>query len=395
MYSILFVDDEPNILHGLNRSLRSLRHEWKMDFVDNGSKAIDFVTNNKVDIIVSDMRMPGMNGADLLAYIQQYHPLIVRIILSGQATHETIIKAASSAQYYITKPCTTEILISCITQACKLIHSNLNTEDKVACSKTQYLPRSYRLTQQIISSLSNPSLDIEALTEIVKKDISMASKALHLVNTGFFGNSNQICSIAEVTGILGVDILRELYKESIVHDASSYNQYDPFLLPIEQHSVKLAELSFSIAAASDFANCQLQATYTAALLHKVGDIIKVKVHRDKCASNNGSLENASLENLTHSADNDRLVNGSGSSSIEAYMLMSWGLPGIIIDSVMQYSQPNINGVLSPQIIIHIAQTIINRTEPTYSQLTDKAYLETLGFNEGMISKLMTYINANE
>ena len=66
MTKILFVDDEPNILSGLRRMLHSNRNEWQMTFVTSGSEALEAIGHGFFDIIVSDLRMPGMERpADL------------------------------------------------------------------------------------------------------------------------------------------------------------------------------------------------------------------------------------------------------------------------------------------------------------------------------------------
>ena len=67
--SIFFVDDEPNILSGLKRMFRSLRQEKDLYFAESGQDALDLMAEHPVDDIVSDMRMPGMDGATLLALV--------------------------------------------------------------------------------------------------------------------------------------------------------------------------------------------------------------------------------------------------------------------------------------------------------------------------------------
>jgi YesN/AraC family two-component response regulator len=81
---ILFVDDEPLVLAGLKRMLHGMRKQWEMVFVESGEAALKFMADNAVDVVVSDMRMPGMNGAQLLNEVMKRYPRTVRLILSGQ-----------------------------------------------------------------------------------------------------------------------------------------------------------------------------------------------------------------------------------------------------------------------------------------------------------------------
>ena len=66
MKSLLFVDDEPRVLQGLQRQLHNMRNEWQMNFLQDGRKALEFMAATPVDIIISDMMMPGMDGASFL-----------------------------------------------------------------------------------------------------------------------------------------------------------------------------------------------------------------------------------------------------------------------------------------------------------------------------------------
>ena len=87
---ILFVDDERNILQGLQDLLRKQRKEWDMAFALGSQAALDELAQAPFDVVVSDMRMPGMDGAELLARIKEQYPSVARIVLSGHADRDAI-----------------------------------------------------------------------------------------------------------------------------------------------------------------------------------------------------------------------------------------------------------------------------------------------------------------
>ena len=105
---ILFVDDEENILQGLRRLLRPLRKEWEMRFASDGHTALKMLEESPCDVLVSDMRMPGMNGVRLLEEVRARYPDTIRIVLSGQADRETTLAAVGPAHQYLNKPCDAE-----------------------------------------------------------------------------------------------------------------------------------------------------------------------------------------------------------------------------------------------------------------------------------------------
>ncbi len=114
MLKILFVDDEANLLDGLRRMLRKKKDEWDMTFAESGKEALELINKERYDIIVSDYKMPEMDGLELLARVKDIAPETKRIILSGQSETEIFNKAKEVAHTYIPKPCDSEELISAI-----------------------------------------------------------------------------------------------------------------------------------------------------------------------------------------------------------------------------------------------------------------------------------------
>jgi YesN/AraC family two-component response regulator len=85
MKRILFVDDEPKVLEDLERMLYPLRKEWCMVFASSGQEALRLLSESDYDVLITDLRMPQMSGAELLEQVITAHPQVVRMILSGPA----------------------------------------------------------------------------------------------------------------------------------------------------------------------------------------------------------------------------------------------------------------------------------------------------------------------
>jgi len=117
---ILFVDDEEKILHGLQRTLRNMQNRWEMKFVSGGEAALAMLTELPCDVVVTDMQMPGMNGAELLDRIQKEYPEIMRIVLSGNYDQSSTFRLVRKEHQYLSKPCDRELLVNTIEAALKL-----------------------------------------------------------------------------------------------------------------------------------------------------------------------------------------------------------------------------------------------------------------------------------
>src|ERR1700728_4930818 len=120
MIRILFVDDESNIIDAMRRTLYAMRTEWHMEFVLGGAEALGALKISPADVIVSDMRMPGMDGWQLLTEIRNVYPQTVRLILSGHAEATSIMRAVGIIHQYIAKPCDGAVLKEVIAQTQKL-----------------------------------------------------------------------------------------------------------------------------------------------------------------------------------------------------------------------------------------------------------------------------------
>lgn len=104
IYRILFVDDEPNVLKTMKRIFR--RENYDLITAESGKQALELLKDSDVQVVVSDYKMPGMNGADLLREVKSRYPQTIRIMLTGHADVDSIMGAVNEGAVYkfITKP---------------------------------------------------------------------------------------------------------------------------------------------------------------------------------------------------------------------------------------------------------------------------------------------------
>ncbi|MGQ9485518.1 MAG: response regulator [Desulfosoma sp.] len=115
--TVLFVDDEPNFTSAVKRALRHEPH--RILTANSAMEALRLLSEEPVDVVVSDERMPGMSGSEFLALVRERHPRTLRIMLTGYATLEAAIRAINEGEIYrfLTKPCHTQDLCQILQQA--------------------------------------------------------------------------------------------------------------------------------------------------------------------------------------------------------------------------------------------------------------------------------------
>jgi response regulator RpfG family c-di-GMP phosphodiesterase len=143
---ILLVDDEIAILDGLRRQLRK---RFTVHTAKGGAEALELLERHPVAVVVSDMRMPQMDGATFLSRVRSLYPDVVRILLTGQTDTQAAITAVNEGQIYrfLTKPCPPDVLLEEIASAVEL--NRLMTAEKELLSTTLR-----RTVEALIATLS-------------------------------------------------------------------------------------------------------------------------------------------------------------------------------------------------------------------------------------------------
>ena len=187
-----------------------MREEWEMAFVTSGPEALQLMEQQPFDIIVTDMRMPVMTGAELLEQVKCRFPQCFRIILSGQADQQTILRAVDPTHQYLAKPCDTTELKKRLTRALAVRGLLKNKELQGVVSRLQALPSLPSLFLEVTKELDSSEPSLPRIAHLVSEDMAMTAKILQLVNSAFFGLRCRISSPMQAVQMLGLDTLRAL-----------------------------------------------------------------------------------------------------------------------------------------------------------------------------------------
>ena len=369
MLNILFVDDEPHILSGLQRMLRTQRREWEMDFAPGGAEALKMLAEKKFDVIVSDMKMPGMDGAQLLQEVSTKFPHLVRIILSGFSEKELILRSLSAAHQYLAKPCEAEVLIATITRACGLRNILCNDKLRRIVAQMRIVPSLPHLYQELLTELKKPEPSIKIIGGIIEQDIGMTAKILQITNSAFFGLSRSISNTSEAITFLGIDTISTLTLGVGIFAQFDCPKQDKIIDELWAHSFQVAVLAKKIAKSVN-PECANDA-FTSGLLHDIGEVL--------FAANMPDEYMATREIVLEYGKPDEAVEiellGATNVAMGAYLIGLWGLPNQVVEAIAFHHQPSKYESLTFNALtaVHLANVLIRHPANELSAHMEKYF----------------------
>lgn len=382
---ILFVDDEPNLLAGLKRMLHHMHEQWDMSFVTSGKEALKLMGQQAFDVVVSDMRMPEMEGAELLNHIKKLYPQTICFILSGCTDKKMILKTVGPADRFLTKPCDPGELKEAISKALDARKSLGNKEQLMATlSETRHLPTIPELYTQLKELLESPDSSFKDISAIISKDISMSAKVLQLVNSAFFGLRQRIKNVHQAAVYLGIGTIKAIIITTDVFSKFSEEEMARFSInKLYKHSILTGILSGKIAAT--LSGQLVDSAGMAGMLHDLGKIIFIK---NKPLEYKNIYAKSEKEGIPlHILEKEWM--DITHAELGGYLMSKWGLPSEIVEAIsfhhapLQSDKANSAGILTA---VHIADSLyheIDNTSKDENIRLEAVYLKNL--------KLETYL----
>jgi putative nucleotidyltransferase with HDIG domain len=380
---ILFVDDEPNVLAGLRRLLYPLSKEWDMEFANSGEEALTAMKRGSYDVVVSDMRMPGMNGAQLLKRVSELYPGTVRLILSGHSNQEMILQSVGYAHQYLAKPCDPNTLRATVENSIQLRNrlSNTRLHDKIAeIGSLPALPCTYH---KLVKELQSETVSMKTISNLVSQDMGISAKVLQVVNSAFFGLPTHIENIFQAVSLLGQDTIRSLVLTvEVFKQIEATNLPDFSIDSLQAHCMTVGSASQKIAKALGLDKRLADDSLLAGMMHDVGKLVALAHLRKELTEVIQLSKRRSLP--FHEAEQE--VFGITHADIGAHLLSLWGLPDTIVEAAALHHSPgdSVHPTLGVLTAVHIANVFSHeQSGPSddRSITLDSRYLDALGISD--------------
>lgn len=354
---VLFVDDETRVLDGLQRMLRSRRHTWEMEFASDAASALEACARAPFDVVVSDMRMPGMDGADLLTEVQRRHPDTVRIVLSGHADRAGAARAARVAHQLLTKPTDAAGLTETIERACQLRDTLADPGVSGLIDRLAWLPELPPAYGRLLEAMDRPDAQPVALARGVSADAELAARVLDLVNSTRFGASRYVPTLQAAATLLGIDFIAGL-----VLAAEIFRQFEEHLdgrraRALRTHSLAVADLAATIANDGQ----RWESAYIAGLLHDLGRLALLHGLPEEYAD----IERSARERSEPLVRAERAAFGATHAQLGAALLRRWHLPEPIVEAVAFHHSPSEIAAATPivPLAVHVADHFAHAANP--------------------------------
>lgn len=332
---ILFVDDEVQVLKGLRRMLATMEDEWDTEFATSGTEALHTLSEDAFDVLVTDMRMPGMDGAELLKCVSKDHPEVVRIILSGQASRESVFRAVSPMHQYLSKPCDAETLRSTVSRACALRDALQSDSLQQLVSQITTLPSLPSLYQDVVDEVQSPDGSIKRVGEIVSQDPGMTVKILQIANSSLFGLRASVFSPVQAVSLLGMEAI-----QSLVLSIGVFQQFNGKTLPgvsiesLFERCVAVGGCARLIAKAEKCDESVVDCAFTAGMLQDIGRLVLAMGMPEQYTV---VLKQVDTQRPLSNVEFDIL--GATHAFVGAYLLELWGMPQPMAETVAFHESP--------------------------------------------------------
>ena len=365
--SILFVDDDNDVLGGLRNLLRARRREWDMVFVNSGESAVALLNTRSFDVVVSDMRMPKMDGATLLQIVKERNPGAIRIILTGQTELDAAMKTVSVAHQFLAKPCEAEQLQQVVRRACDLSQLLCSEELRSVVGGIAHLPSAPQTYVALAALLATPNASLEEVARVIESDVAMCAKILQLVNSAFFGVSRRIINVLEAATYLGTLMIRNLALSMGAFAAleGTNRGIAAAAESLRAHSILTAQM----ARAMFKDKRKAEDAFMAGMLHGIGHLIAL-AYLDPQAT--ASVRPALLG---------------------AYLLGLWGIPYPVVEAVAHHDQPERieHAEFDLPDAVYLAHHLAGETapapdvDPTVPHRIDLEHLQRVGVSPAQVA----------
>ncbi len=358
--SVLFVDDEVNILNGLKRSLYRCRDHWDMRFATGARQALALLGQRPADMVVSDMRMPDLDGAELLSRVEGTWPGSVRVILSGFAEEETILRTAGPSHIYLAKPCEVERIIHLMERVATLRGILGAPRLREAVAGLHGLPTLPEHYTRLVTEMRREEASADSVARILAEDMAMTATILKVANSAYFSFVCRVNDIFHAVRLLGFEKVRGLALNSgLLSMMGDGGGLSPLLARLNHVALERAALIETLVRQFGGSAEMGARGFTAGMLSPLGSMMFLHLYPDTYPALLGQGGTTPL------AEAEQAAFGGTSAEIGAYLMGLWGFDDDMVEAVLYQDTPKACVYQGPGLLayVHVARSLVPLFDP--------------------------------
>lgn len=316
--------------------LLEFRPQWLIHCMTEGEQVMQFARNNRVDCVISEIKLQDMSGFDLLCRLQTLYPDIVRITLSADLKHEVVLENARANHRFINRAIADEELISAI--ECSLRLSRMLSEEKLVerIGDIHTLPALPEIYQQMVAELTSTHSSLVNVARIIESDTGLTATVLKIVNSAFYGLNQRVESVSQGVALLGVHLIKNITLTAKVFAQFEASEMDlAKLRKLNDAANKTGALCNQFARLARVPRTVVDHVQIAGMLSIVGQLIALN------------------RRITECPDQETVA----PEVIGAYLLRLWLLPDPVLEAVAWQHEkpPRHTASITPLVILHSIQ----------------------------------------
>ncbi len=379
---ILFVDDEKQILRALRRLF--VQSDYEVSFANSAKEALEILEKNEVELLITDIRMPEMDGFELLREVKANYPLTLRVALSGYTDNNKVFNALEDnlAKIYLFKPWDNRELLNIIDQLFELESLLKNKNLLNLINNVDKLPTVPNLYTEL-SNLVEKDANVDQISKKIEEDQSIASRVLRVANSAFYGAKTG--SISQAIMYIGlINVKNIVLSNAIFTSFTGNSQIKDMLWNHVNISNKLMNIIYQRCLNKKVPNMYA----SAGLLHDVGRVIMLQFFDNEFEEVVNRVKKEKLQ--IHQLEQNIL--GVDHQKIGAYLLNWWEIPTPIVESAMYHHDPLNENIINKELVqvVHISNyyswKIVDK-ENSFEELNLKV-LEELNIEKELLDSVI-------
>lgn len=382
--NILFVDDDPLMRELFGTVLLAEPEQWGVTTAESGEAALPILDTDFFDVVVSDMRMPGMDGVALIREVKRRSPRTARIILSGVVDQKEIAESLRDTHQFMPKPFRPKVLKATLARIGGLDSYLQDEKIRNIVAQLNTLPSFPSLYFEIMRELDAPDPSLEKVAAIVAKDPGMTAKLLQIVNAASLGLARRFSNPTEAVQQLGIAAVQSLALSAHVFTCFESRALKGFsITKLWDHGANTARIARKILQLERADPTLAEEAYTAGMLHDIG---KLMLANNLPEPFQRTLDLTQAKEIRF-IEAEQEIFGANHAGVGAYLLGLWGLPTTIVEAVAFHHQPSRSeaATLSPLTAVHVANVFEHELAeskiPGCEPKLDLEYLTALGLKD--------------